>query len=131
MICKVSKYNDGTPIPLLQDNEDWKNTKEGAYCIYNGEYLYNWYALDKLAPKGWKVPTDEDWDKIEIFPKNLSGFRSNNGSFNSFGFRGTWWSATESSASFAYHRYLYYYSENLYRDDDHKGFGFSVVLIRV
>ncbi len=43
-----------------------------AYCIYNNlpsnqtHYgnLYNWFAINsgKLAPAGWHVPTDADWD---------------------------------------------------------------------
>lgn len=30
--------------------------------------MYNWYAVNtgKLAPKGWHVPTDEDWKKLEM-----------------------------------------------------------------
>ncbi len=68
---KTTKYNDGTPIPNIKDNDEWTNLTTGAYCNYDnlesnlGIYgrLYNWYAVEtgKLAPKGWHVPTDDDW----------------------------------------------------------------------
>jgi uncharacterized protein (TIGR02145 family) len=31
--------------------------------------LYNWYAVNthKLAPKGWHVPTDEEWATLENY----------------------------------------------------------------
>ncbi|NLU37745.1 MAG: hypothetical protein GXX78_02525 [Bacteroidales bacterium] len=71
---KTTKYNDGTPIPNVPDDE-WSNLTTGAYCNYdnlesNAEIygrLYNWYAVNtgKLAPAGWHVPTDDDWAILE------------------------------------------------------------------
>jgi len=70
---KVTKYNDGTPIPLVTDVLTWYNfTTEPAYCWYffnESKYkkvygaLYNWYAVNtgKLCPTGWHVPTDVEW----------------------------------------------------------------------
>jgi uncharacterized protein (TIGR02145 family) len=31
--------------------------------------FYNWYAVHtgKLAPKGWRVPTDADWDTLQNY----------------------------------------------------------------
>lgn len=70
----TTKYNDGTPITLIPGNESWQNTtytKEGAYVYYQmnevnipkyGMY-YNWYAVNtgKLCPKGWRMPSQEDY----------------------------------------------------------------------
>jgi uncharacterized protein (TIGR02145 family) len=74
---KTTKYNDGTPIPIVIDNDEWANLTTGAYCNYdnresNAEIygrLYNWYAVNtgKLAPKGWHVPTDEEWTILENY----------------------------------------------------------------
>lgn len=64
---KVSKYNDGRPIPYITEKTAWANSKTGAYCWYNNEEswgsLYNWYAVNTgiLAPDGWHVATDNDW----------------------------------------------------------------------
>lgn len=68
---KTTRYNDGALINNVTDGEKWINLTTGAWCNYNniksnGEIygkLYNWYAIgtNKLAPKGWHVPTDEEW----------------------------------------------------------------------
>jgi uncharacterized protein (TIGR02145 family) len=71
---KTTTYNDGTPIALITENEAWSNTTTGAYCNYKNlesnvlvyGRLYNWHAVitGKLAPKGWHIPTDEDWTTL-------------------------------------------------------------------
>lgn len=70
---KVSKYNDGTLIPFVQDpNFGWSNVQD-AYCNYNNSstttgYLYNYKAVtnaSKLAPEGWHIPTDAEWKQLE------------------------------------------------------------------
>lgn len=68
---KTTKFNDGTTIPLVTDNIAWSKLTTPAYCwnknIENNKdtygALYNWYAVNtgKLCPKGWHVPTDNDW----------------------------------------------------------------------
>ncbi|HLF36112.1 MAG TPA: fibrobacter succinogenes major paralogous domain-containing protein [Cyclobacteriaceae bacterium] len=69
---KTTKYNDGTPIPLVTDNTAWSNLKTPGYCWYNNDdgtfkntygALYNWYAVDtdKLCPAGWHIPTNDEW----------------------------------------------------------------------
>ncbi len=74
---KTTKYNDGTEIPNLEENEEWELMDSGAYCNYdniesNGEQygrLYNWHAVNtgKLAPKGWRIATDSDWTILTDF----------------------------------------------------------------
>ena len=34
---KVTKYNNGTDIPLIEDGTNWANDTSGAYCWYNNE----------------------------------------------------------------------------------------------
>jgi len=71
-------YSDGTPIPEVIANEDWKNTTAGAWCAYNNEHdniedygiLYNSYAVayrDGLAPTGWHVPSEDEWWELYDF----------------------------------------------------------------
>jgi len=68
---KTTRYNDGTQIPLLNTNSAWTSTNSGAYCYYDTVsanvdiygMMYNWFAVNtgKLAPAGWRVPTEADW----------------------------------------------------------------------
>jgi uncharacterized protein (TIGR02145 family) len=72
---KVTKYNDGTAIPLEIDGLAWGHLNTAGYCWINnnqstygatyGAY-YNWYAVatDKLCPSGWHVPTDAEWTTL-------------------------------------------------------------------
>jgi uncharacterized protein (TIGR02145 family) len=75
---KTTKYNDGTPIPLVTDNIAWGRLTTPGYCWYNNDSatysnpygaLYNWYAVTtgKLAPPGWHVPTVAEWDTLITF----------------------------------------------------------------
>jgi uncharacterized protein (TIGR02145 family) len=89
---KVTKYNDGTSIPLDASGgsngngggQTWSALTTGAYSIYanlsnmgthatNFGFLYNWYAAagiittggsptKNICPSGWHVPTDAEWN---------------------------------------------------------------------
>jgi uncharacterized protein (TIGR02145 family) len=75
---RSTKYNDGTPILHIKDGPAWTSrpAEKGAYCYYDNfthsdsinkhGALYNWYVVNtkKLAPKGWRVPTNADWDTL-------------------------------------------------------------------
>src|SRR5690554_5029131 len=87
---KATKYNDGTPIQLIQNNEDWENTAIGAYSWFNNDItykdaygaLYNWHVVEtgKLCPDGWRVPTREDWVQLMYYiDGNADGEMSNAG----------------------------------------------------
>jgi uncharacterized protein (TIGR02145 family) len=71
----VSVFRNGDTIPYAKTDEEWYTSfqnGEPAWCYYNnnpsfGENngkLYNWYAVKDsrgLAPKGWHIPTDNEW----------------------------------------------------------------------
>jgi uncharacterized protein (TIGR02145 family) len=72
---KVTRYRNGDSIPNVTDATAWSNLSTGAYCNYNNDVnnvavygrLYNWYAVDtslNIAPAGWHVPTDAEWDTL-------------------------------------------------------------------
>lgn len=78
---KVTRYNNGSEIPNIINSSEWMNTKSPAYCYYDNKIekgklygaLYNWYVVntDKLCPKGWHVPSDEEWtDLVNYLVKN-------------------------------------------------------------
>jgi uncharacterized protein (TIGR02145 family) len=59
--------NDGTPITEVVSDKEWRETNAPAYFIHDGNVLYNYYCVDKLAPKGWHIPTDTEWKIFEIY----------------------------------------------------------------
>jgi uncharacterized protein (TIGR02145 family) len=85
----VTTYSDGTPIPNVSTQE-WYGMQTGAWCYYNNDpangaiygKLYNWYAVagiydnaslnnpllrKKLAPQGWHLPSDSEWNILTTF----------------------------------------------------------------
>lgn len=73
---RTTKFNDGTPIPLVTDKKEWAKMETPGYCWYNNNSrkfekssfgaLYNWYAVNtgRLCPAGWHVPTDAEWSEL-------------------------------------------------------------------
>ncbi len=85
---RTTKYNDGSAISLVADKAAWRRihdsslTTPAAYCYYNNttaadsirKYgaLYNWHVvspanLKKIAPAGWHVPSDAEWDTLQNY----------------------------------------------------------------
>jgi len=89
---KVFRYADGTPIPQVEDDADWKDlTKEDkAYCTsYNGDFnyiniygaMYTWAGamngmtgsdlnpsgVQGACPDGWHLPSDKEWKELEMY----------------------------------------------------------------
>jgi uncharacterized protein (TIGR02145 family) len=72
---RTTIYSDGTPIPNVTDDQKFHFLSTGAFCNYNNDpengktygRLYNWHAVGsshKLAPEGWHVPTEKDWEQL-------------------------------------------------------------------
>lgn len=72
----VATYRNGDPIPQVTDPAAWVKLTTGAWCWYNNDSatyhgygrLYNWYAVNDprgLAPQGWHVLTDAEWEAME------------------------------------------------------------------
>ncbi len=166
---RTTHYSDGEAIPEIKDDSLWTDLTTGAYCINNNEksnskqygYLYNWYVVPnakKVCPAGWRVPSANDWKKLETYlggpgisggrmkeagagkwadpninADNSSGFtglpggsRNPDGTFNTPGESGEWWTTTEFSPTTAWHRRLYNnvgFIDNIYAL---KAEGFSV-----
>ena len=112
----ASGYRNGDPIPYASNYEEWGESsinQKPAYCYYSykpineSKYgiLYNYYAVNDsrgLAPKGYHIPSDEEWIKLITFiggkdkacekmksktDWQTDGKKSGNGS-NSSGFNG-------------------------------------------
>lgn len=78
---RTTKYNDGTSIPVVEDDAEWIDDTIGAMCwpLHTTDEgvraskgaLYNGYAAatGKLAPLtgGWRVPSRDDWTALENY----------------------------------------------------------------
>ncbi|OFY67154.1 MAG: hypothetical protein A2Y71_03965 [Bacteroidetes bacterium RBG_13_42_15] len=75
---RTNKYSDGTIIPNVTNDMEWRNLITGAYCWFNHDEttykatygaLYNWFAVNtgKLCPTGWHVPSDGDWATLSTY----------------------------------------------------------------
>jgi uncharacterized protein (TIGR02145 family) len=118
----VARYRNGDIIPQVTDPAQWANLTTGAWCWYRNDSvtyaatygrLYNWYAVNDprgLAPQGWRIPTESDWNRLVKFIdqgadttcqscnqstiaggalKSITGWNSpNTGATNSTGFAG-------------------------------------------
>lgn len=169
---RTTKYNDGSVIPNVTNNSGWAGLTTGAYCNYNNTSkadtiatygrLYNWYAVNtgKLAPKGWHVPTDEEWAQLTDYvgddggklketdtthwnspnpeATNQTGFTalpgggrsSFAGEFSSIGDYGYWWSAIGFIPNGAYGMKIFWASSSICMGDYSAGMGCSVRCVR-
>jgi len=71
---KVIHYRNGDAIPNVTLRE-WSALTTGAYCDWGNDpnnagiygRLYNWYTVAdsrKIAPEGWHVSSDEEWQTL-------------------------------------------------------------------
>ena len=74
----VNVFLNGDTIPQAKTSEEWNafvDAEEPAWCYYDFDSvnnnvhgkLYNWYATNDsrgIAPKGWHVATNEDWELL-------------------------------------------------------------------
>jgi uncharacterized protein (TIGR02145 family) len=93
----VTTFANGDLIPEAESDSAWnKACKDGkpAWCYnkkdtVNGKIcgrLYNWYAVNDprgLAPKGWHIPTREEWFAMlyekDATPRDANNFKSTTG----------------------------------------------------
>ncbi|WP_296313213.1 FISUMP domain-containing protein [Winogradskyella sp. UBA3174] len=93
---KTTKYNDGTPLtewvfgmdwgslPNQEELYQWANTTD-LNAIVNAELpfdyygaMYNHFAIEtgKLAPEGWRIPSEQDFIVLESY-LNANGYSGN------------------------------------------------------
>ena len=67
----VEHYNDGTPIPIITDNNAWASDTVGAMCYYNNNSAYAFTPIQNcFAPSGWHVPTSSEWTSLSNYVGN-------------------------------------------------------------
>jgi len=82
---KTTRYNDGSAIPLIENDQSWEAARTPAYSWYGNDpstykdvlgAFYNFYAVNtgKLCPTGWRVPTIPDYQAlVAILPPTDPG----------------------------------------------------------
>ena len=100
---RTTKYSNGNPIPMDNDDVQWSSLTTGAWVNYDyieqSQYgrLYNWYSIidqRKLCPTGWNIPTREDWITLT---DNLGGLESAGGKMKIPGFE--FWNSPNTNAT--------------------------------
>ncbi len=171
---KTTKYADGTAIPNITDNTAWAALTYGAYCNYDNSEanattygrLYNWFAIDmatnfgnSIAPFGWHVPSDAEWNILFINAGGLSvagtnlkskfgwyndingtdnygfnilpsGMRGNSGSFGGLLTHGTFWSITPINSTEINTPEFYYSQSNVGIQNCTKNYGLAIRLVK-
>lgn len=88
---KVTKFRNGNTIPNITDDSLWQNNS-AACCLYQNDptspgLLYNLFAVTdtgNIAPRGWHIPSDDEWKELERFTgmtdgaEDVSGWRGTN-----------------------------------------------------
>lgn len=109
---RADKFKNGDPIYHAKNSNQWEKAGlEGkpAWCYFNYRSsngkrygkLYNWFAVNDprgLAPKGWRIPSDEDWTQLTEYLggeevagkklKNTNGWLGDGNGSNDSGFSG-------------------------------------------
>jgi uncharacterized protein (TIGR02145 family) len=168
----VVTFRNGDTIPEAQTYEEWVAAGEKgqpAWCnqanlpkyVQKGGKLYNWYAVNDsrgLAPKGFHVPSAEEWNTLVFYLgdedlagkklKSTEGWLEGGNGTNESGFLAlpvglrysngyyvvgdytSWWSSTEFNTLDALNYSLTYHNDLVNSYNDSKSFGFSVRLVR-
>ncbi len=156
-------------IPHIADKITWAKLKDSntdeAWCYYNNKIenaktygaLYTYSAALKAVPKGWHLPSEDEWTHLTNFIENNIGTKlkaksgwNNNGNgtddygfsalpggyrgtdalFNKVGFNGYWWGSTEYIHNCAHYCNILYKYTNFYSLHLYKSLGFSVRCLR-
>jgi len=132
--------------------------EEGTFWAYDNDkknvftygYLYDFETAKALAPKGWHLPTKEEWndlykhlggkekevyDHIKVggdsgFDGLYGGWRYTRGVFNSLGASGHFWSCTEEGEKDVWHFKISAYTGHAEIEKVDKGYGLSVRYFR-
>jgi uncharacterized protein (TIGR02145 family) len=139
MTVKTGKYTDPRDgkiytIALMPDGKYWftqnlaYNPKKKGHYKRGNEHYYTWELAQKVAPKGWRLPSKDDfvaldkavggngkyqksgsdfWRTEGRFRGSYSGYCYDSGRLDNQGSCGYWWSSSPYSSSTNYAYYLY------------------------
>jgi len=167
---RASRFANGDPVPLCPESEAYVSAGvvgTPASCFYDNVeanakqfgMLYNWYAAHDergIAPNGWRLPFESDWEELESvlalcegdatdsgsYPRNLKalreqwtvgslgGSRGINGAFGGLHSSGYFWSYLPNPSALCWGRKALATSDRLERIDSFQRFGFAIRCVK-
>jgi hypothetical protein len=149
---RVTRFNNGDTIPIIQDNQTWIELDMPGYCYFENQLknkskygcLYNGFVVENdnnICPIGWHVPNEKDWKKLSrkdkhpisdsIYQGQRRGMHGNFYTFYNnvfFEAGGPWWCSSKSDA-IAWDRFFDYvylsYSDKTYSEN-----GFAIRCVK-
>lgn len=108
----------------MAENLRYMPAQSSSYHDTEYGVLYSWIAALNSCPKGWHIPTEDEWIELIEYLVDSVGFKLKDGGFkalyggwyqdeySSEGRVGAWWTATE-----CFDRYAWVYFVNNSNDD--------------
>jgi uncharacterized protein (TIGR02145 family) len=150
-IIKIGKH-------IIMSENFAKRPRSGTYWAYDDTetnvdkygFLYDWETAKKIAPKGWHLPTKEEWENLHLFLGGddkkvyeqikvggdsglegmFGGLRTAHGAYNSLGASAQFWSDTSENEKHVWYFKLAAYSSIAKLEKGEPGLGLSVRLFR-
>ena len=153
-IYKIMKEGD---MVIMTENYRRKPSKGNSWIYDKKEanlakfgYLYDWETARSIAPRGWHLPTRDEWEKLidhlggdskKVYslmkPGGESGFeclfggeRYARGAFNNLNATAHFWSATPDSDNQVWHCKAGAYTETITMEKADPAFGLSIRFFR-
>lgn len=148
---RVTRTPEGKPVTSYFPNGDSSEAK-----LYGR--LYDWATAIQIAPKGWHIPSDEEWERLSKYLGVLSGAKlkdtlhwrtssrsatnetgftalpsgywNDSGFDNRFGLTAVFWSSTQVDSHFVWSRTMSATHDTLRKAPQHPQYGFSVRCIK-
>jgi len=160
---------DNTKYSIVKIGEQWWFAQNLAFETTNSDFyekntrnknffgrLYTWDAADSACPSGWHLPSDQEWQQLELsiglsekviddtefrgtnegtdllvkgksgFNATLGGWRTHDGEFVEMDLVATFWTSTQLSKTLAWGRGLEKGNKQISRLTFGKSLGFSV-----
>ena len=141
------------------NGKSWSYNNNSLYVSIYG-MLYDWETANVACPKGWRLPTDNEWGALELYfggrnsageelkskvgwqkpnvkAENTSGFsalpggyRSETSNFSDIRKIGAWWTSSEVNKDNAWYRNLSNENTKVYRYYINKNTGYSVRCVK-
>jgi uncharacterized protein (TIGR02145 family) len=158
----VSTFRNGDSIPEAKTPEQWSaayRSESAAWCYYNNDpkygekygRLYNWYVVNDprgLAPSGWHIPTDKEWqmliascggtsvafselkksDGFAALPAGARWFKD--ASFNHLENITFWWAADKNDKWNAWYHAMHFGNKQIARDNGGMNTGHSIRCVK-
>jgi uncharacterized protein (TIGR02145 family) len=143
----------------MAENLNYEASGSKCYDNEKYGRLYDWETAKKACPSGWHLPSDKEWQELVDFAggnaiagkklKAVSGWSEGGNGIDEFGFSalsgglgdsggsfryvgkcGSWWSATESGAAYAWGQGMGYDGTDVLRGSLGKATLFSVRCVK-